>query len=152
MNKEFLHMQKLAGIITESEYKAKLNENVDNEFINFLNNNKNEIFDIVGKKYSADADELNNTKQHMEFEPNTDGINTVYSPYNSDPNSDLNYWDFGVFSSLSVSPSPKEFEDQIRYDFDIDDNEEIDFTNEEIPPIESINVGGKTIYYSIVVY
>jgi hypothetical protein len=26
MNKEFLHMQKLAGIITESEYKAKLNE------------------------------------------------------------------------------------------------------------------------------
>ncbi len=27
MNKEFLHMQKLAGIITESEYKAMLNEN-----------------------------------------------------------------------------------------------------------------------------
>ncbi len=27
MNKEFLHMQKLAGIITESEYKAKINEN-----------------------------------------------------------------------------------------------------------------------------
>jgi hypothetical protein len=26
MNKEFLHMQKLAGIITESEYAAKLNE------------------------------------------------------------------------------------------------------------------------------
>jgi hypothetical protein len=26
MNKEFLHMQKLAGIITESEYKAKLEE------------------------------------------------------------------------------------------------------------------------------
>ena len=28
MNKEFLHMQKLAGLITESEYKAKLNENI----------------------------------------------------------------------------------------------------------------------------
>jgi hypothetical protein len=27
MNKEFLHMQKLAGIITEGEYKAKMNEN-----------------------------------------------------------------------------------------------------------------------------
>jgi hypothetical protein len=26
MNKEFLHMQKLAGIITEGEYKAKINE------------------------------------------------------------------------------------------------------------------------------
>jgi len=29
MNKEFLHMQKLAGIITEGEYKQKLNENED---------------------------------------------------------------------------------------------------------------------------
>ena len=27
MNKEFMHMQKLAGIITESEYKSQLNEN-----------------------------------------------------------------------------------------------------------------------------
>ena len=27
MNKEFLYMQKLAGIITESEYNSKLNEN-----------------------------------------------------------------------------------------------------------------------------
>lgn len=27
MNKEFLYMQKLAGVITESEYKAILNEN-----------------------------------------------------------------------------------------------------------------------------
>jgi hypothetical protein len=27
MNKEFLHMQKLAGIITESEYNSQLNEN-----------------------------------------------------------------------------------------------------------------------------
>ena len=29
MNTEFLYMQKLAGIITESEYKAKLKENYD---------------------------------------------------------------------------------------------------------------------------
>jgi hypothetical protein len=28
MNKEFLHMQKLAGIITESEYQAKIKENI----------------------------------------------------------------------------------------------------------------------------
>ena len=33
MNKEFLHMQKLAGIITEGEYKAKLRENEDTNFI-----------------------------------------------------------------------------------------------------------------------
>jgi hypothetical protein len=34
MNKEFLHMQKLAGIITEGEYKEKLNENPDGYDIN----------------------------------------------------------------------------------------------------------------------
>lgn len=39
MNKEFLHLQKLAGIITESEYKSQLNENQ---------------FEMVG----SDADEL----------------------------------------------------------------------------------------------
>jgi hypothetical protein len=31
LNEEFLKMQKLAGLITESEYKAKLNENVTAE-------------------------------------------------------------------------------------------------------------------------
>ena len=29
MNKEFLHMQKLAGLITESEYKEMLNDDSD---------------------------------------------------------------------------------------------------------------------------
>lgn len=32
MNKEFLYMQKLAGLITESEYAAKLNEDENIEF------------------------------------------------------------------------------------------------------------------------
>lgn len=32
MNKEFLQMQKLAGLITESQYKAKLNEVDDEDF------------------------------------------------------------------------------------------------------------------------
>ena len=41
MNKEFLYMQKLAGVITESEYASKLNENK---------------FEIVG----SDVDELLN--------------------------------------------------------------------------------------------
>ena len=34
MSKEFLRMQMLAGIITESEYKAKLNETTDWESLN----------------------------------------------------------------------------------------------------------------------
>ena len=33
MNKEFLHMQKLAGIITEGEYKAKLNEQEGTDWV-----------------------------------------------------------------------------------------------------------------------
>jgi hypothetical protein len=32
MGKETLRMQMLAGIITESEYKAKLNENIENYY------------------------------------------------------------------------------------------------------------------------
>jgi hypothetical protein len=32
MNKEFLHMQKLAGIITEGEYNAQMNEEKINRF------------------------------------------------------------------------------------------------------------------------
>ena len=32
MNNEFLKMQKLAGLITEGQYKAKLNENEDEDF------------------------------------------------------------------------------------------------------------------------
>ena len=31
MNKDFLYMQFLSGVITESEYKAKLNENFNDE-------------------------------------------------------------------------------------------------------------------------
>ena len=31
MDKQFLHMQKLAGLITESEYKQKLNENYEGD-------------------------------------------------------------------------------------------------------------------------
>ena len=39
MDKEFLHMQKLAGIITESEYAVKLEElKQDESFINSLKN------------------------------------------------------------------------------------------------------------------
>ena len=38
MNNEFLHMQKLAGIITEGQYKAKLNEITVGEFPQYLVN------------------------------------------------------------------------------------------------------------------
>ena len=43
MNNEFLHMQKLAGLITESEYQAKLNENK----LEMIGSNVDELFDAV---------------------------------------------------------------------------------------------------------
>lgn len=48
MNKEFKKMQKIAGLITESEYKENVNENMaslDQEtYMDFLN----ELFDALG--------------------------------------------------------------------------------------------------------
>jgi hypothetical protein len=43
MNNEFLHMQKLAGIITEGQYKAKLNEITVGEFPQYLVNSLNNM-------------------------------------------------------------------------------------------------------------
>ena len=55
MNKEFLHMQKLAGIITESEYKAKINENADFNKWDWENNHG---MDIVFKFSPANPNEI----------------------------------------------------------------------------------------------
>jgi hypothetical protein len=48
MSKEFLHMQKLAGVITEGEYNAKMNENM------FDDNNK--AFGILYRKATPEDD------------------------------------------------------------------------------------------------
>jgi hypothetical protein len=51
MNKEFLKMQKLAGLITESQIKILLNENLEPDFnqkaLDFLNQNKSIVMDAV---------------------------------------------------------------------------------------------------------
>ncbi len=48
MTKEQLRMQMLAGIITEGQYKAKLNENEEN-IADFLNQHKDETFENILK-------------------------------------------------------------------------------------------------------
>ena len=48
VNKETLRMQMLAGIITESQYKAKLNEAEEN-LADFLNQHKDETFENILK-------------------------------------------------------------------------------------------------------
>lgn len=50
MDKEFLYMQKLAGIITESEYAAKLEEiKQDENFSSDLKNLENMSLEYVAK-------------------------------------------------------------------------------------------------------
>ena len=149
VNKETLRMQMLAGIITESQYKAKLNENVDNEFINFLNKNTQKIFSVIGFNSQASDDEITNAQEYMEFDANDDGINIVYSPYVIDDSSPLDFTDFGDLSFLQISPTPKEFEDQIRHDFGIPDGEEIDFTDREIPSIKKIKIDWLLLFFVV---
>jgi hypothetical protein len=60
MNKEFLHMQKLAGLITESEYKQKVKENTLNpeeqKILDDITSTLNEgIFDDVIEKVKSYA-------------------------------------------------------------------------------------------------
>ena len=50
MNEEFLHMQKLAGIITESEYQANLEEIKQEEsFVKDLKNLENMSLEYITK-------------------------------------------------------------------------------------------------------
>ena len=48
MTKEQLRMQMLAGIITEGQYKAKLNENMDSSIYELINDMHDEIFQNTG--------------------------------------------------------------------------------------------------------
>ena len=60
MNKEFLHMQKLAGIITESEYKEKIrmSEGPEQGYVNSISEKlKSKGFEIVTGKRIGDAED-----------------------------------------------------------------------------------------------
>lgn len=67
MNKEFLYMQKLAGIITESEYAAKLNENIFNDEDKALGNLFYPSEDEEGG-YTYDMDAITNLIKSMGYE------------------------------------------------------------------------------------
>jgi 3-oxoacyl-ACP reductase-like protein len=62
MNKEFLRMQKLAGLITEGQYQKKMEENLEPDFnqkaLDFLNQNKSIVMDAVEffNNHSEDED------------------------------------------------------------------------------------------------
>jgi hypothetical protein len=57
MNKEQLRMQMLAGIITEGQYKAKLNEEEGTDILSFLKSNKQELLSKLTEKFEWDEDD-----------------------------------------------------------------------------------------------
>ena len=96
MNNEFLKMQKLAGLITEGQYKARLNEisspsylfiNGDNqleldkdEFKKYIMSNLNKIKSLWGGNWEED----NIQKSEIE-----DAIELFYKRFSNDIQSDL---------------------------------------------------------------
>lgn len=59
MNKEFLQMQKLAGLITESEFKANLNEVTIGEFPQHLANELNKMIESGDDQLAIALDTTN---------------------------------------------------------------------------------------------
>lgn len=113
MNKEFLHMQKLAGIITEGEYKEKIKENEEwadvNELVKIDNSSLKEkedekgtrfingIVNIDGKDYNFKLERKKDGLTFMDIEVNGEYINALYIVDHLkklnllDPN--LEFWD-----------------------------------------------------------
>jgi hypothetical protein len=73
MNKEFLKMQKLAGLITESQYKARLNEKLGNRNNTpLIKDEWNEAIDqLIGLYSSGDDNEYRPGYEH-EFNQNVE--------------------------------------------------------------------------------
>jgi hypothetical protein len=57
MTQEQLRMQMLAGIITEGQYKAKLNEEEGTDILSFLKSNKQELLSKLTEKFEWDEDD-----------------------------------------------------------------------------------------------
>ena len=102
MNNEFLHMQKLAGIITEGEYKAKLNENLEDlekKVFDFFNSPKSnalvdkivnqlddkeqaKITSITGGIKESTSDEFSQFKNIVD--KISENLEEIQSPYSKD--------------------------------------------------------------------
>ena len=92
MGKQFLHMQKLAGLITESEYKQKLNENKFQlgQTVDFPEGTA-EIIQI--SSYLDNEDEIDRSISETGWESSTPKENLIW--YKLEPNEygDINWYD-----------------------------------------------------------
>ena len=192
MNKEFLKMQKLAGLITENKFKKLLKEDnqqeldkildklstngiesltsseknfldmfskgkldvghvmSNNEFLQFLNSNKDEIFDEIYSQYGYNSKDISNLKKYYKFIKLTDeeefpwyGISsTIKMDYPDPKRADAN---------VNTSREPVNIA-QSEYDFLQDFIQaalEGNLEEENKPEIVSKNINGKNIYYSV---
>ena len=74
MNKEQLRMQMLAGIITEGQYKAKLNEEEGTDILSFLKSNKQELLSKLATKFKYDEDDMEMMSEYeIEIGADADG-------------------------------------------------------------------------------
>ena len=123
----------------------------------FLNQHKNDIIDAIGANISwITPKDISNAKKYYFFdEDKTQGVSTWYAlTFNDDTIPDYTgYTDprsVKGFENIYLSPNEDDFIRQFKYDFDIPEDEELPM-DDEIPTIDSINVAGKTLYYSNVV-
>jgi hypothetical protein len=102
MNKEQLRMQMLAGVITEGEYKAKLNENtINNKYVV----KDEELSDEDGDFYKIDLDKALDYLSQF----NSDDVDAEAFVYD-----DEGWGEFEQYLDNVEQMSDKELEDEMR--------------------------------------
>ncbi len=88
MNKEKLRMQMLAGIITESQFKQKLNEGYVESVADYLNSNKDEFLEKLshkGELYGIDYSSFFPFEQtSTNVATSTGGNGVIHAAYTTD--------------------------------------------------------------------
>ena len=102
VNESFLHMQKLAGLITETEYKQKLNENMKLFDLKDKNNKPTELFRI--ENFTSVEEVINKLNQYL-------GIEDGDTLYTDDSGTGYNYAYVASDGDVKFVKSLDEFDD-----------------------------------------
>jgi len=131
-----------------------LKEEQESNVVDFMNQHKNNIIDSIGANSPwITSEDISNAKKYYFFdEDKTQGVSTWYAlTFNDDTMPDyIGYTDprsATGFESIYLSPNEGDFIKQFKHDFNIPEDEELP-EDDEIPSINSIDVAGKTLYYS----
>lgn len=121
----------------------------NNEFLQFLNLNKDEIFDEIYPQYGYNPEDISNLKKYYEFAQSTDGEEFAW--YDTTPTTKMNYDDPRLVSPDVMTGREQVNIAQNEYDFlqDFIQASLEGFEDEDPPEILSKNIKGKNIYYSV---